>query len=111
MTDLLSPPPKAERIVLNFGQKNRLWELVKAEYTTSDMSDREFAQRATKTLGFVCNASHVGACRAESDIDSKKERQAKAAAEAAKLVPVTLEQRVSNLEKAVSRLIDLVGAK
>lgn len=56
---------------MTMGQRFRLYELVKADYATSNMSDKEFAVHATTTLGYKCLDYTVGEACKELGIPSK----------------------------------------
>ena len=59
---------------LNLKQSFDLTELVRDEFVSSNMNDKEFAAYAQKKLGFDINSDHVKTRRAFFDIEPKNPR-------------------------------------
>lgn len=77
---------------LSRGESFKLMKLVEAEYSTYAVSDREFAEYASKTLGFPISPSSVLSCRNEFDIPPTRE------------LKIPLETRVKDLESDLATL-------
>lgn len=88
------------RNVLSQKQRFQLTNYVQENYEKFALSDRIFAEEATKNLGFEVNANHVDAARDVLEIPATK---------MVKAAPVLLIERVELLEKRLARAEELLN--
>lgn len=118
----MATPSTGKRQFLNLKQNLALSKYVADVYPTQDKSDGEFAQLATRALGFDVTVAHVTASRIAQDIPStaarlkEARRKAEEAQRAAGVLPPSnpaghvyarlreLEARVENLTIMVNTL-------
>lgn len=96
------------RYVLTQTQRFQLTNFVKDFYVEKGLSDREFAELATKELGFEVRDNNVDAARDVVNIPSTKAR-ALAANEGLVTVRLArLEERVNELEKVLKAVEEIL---